>query len=150
MQGHRERAEVLYRAALDATKPEFRGLLEIQWAYGLASSGAAADSMAAADKIAPETIRRLSLTDLGWSEYGIASTYALAAASALDESEASRVASCAIEHLQAAAKDGWSDAIYLQSDSDWDALRRSKDFLKVFENLQTTQSKTSDSPPPSN
>ncbi len=145
MQGHRGRAEDLYHMALDATKPEFRGLLEIQWAYGLALSGAIADSVASADQIDPETIRKLSLTDLGWSDYGIASTYALAAASALEESEASRITSLAIEHLQAAAKNGWSDAKYLQSDSDWDALRRRKDFLKVFEDLQTTQSKASDS-----
>ncbi len=144
MQGKREPAEALNQAALAGAKPELRGLLQVQWAYGLALFGAAGEAVAAAEQIDPKLLRKLSQTDGGWSEYGLASVYALAVAATSEESQAQQMTAVAIAHLKAAINDGWSDAGYLQNDSDWDALREHAGFKNVLTDLRSKNSKPSE------
>ncbi len=145
MLGKHDSAESLIQGTLGAANPELRVALQVQWAYGLALSGSADAAVSAAQSISPKILRERSRADVGWSEYGLASTYALAAASTSDEAEAQRRTAEALAHLRAAINDGWSDADYLRNDADWAGLREHDEFKQILSNLQN---KTAPSPEP--
>jgi tetratricopeptide (TPR) repeat protein len=135
MQGKRQPAEALFQRTNDAVNPDFRVVVQLQWAYGLALSGAVDDAVDAARAIAPESIRKASREDVGWSEYGLASTYAIAAAAVSDEAKSQQVLAEAFAHLRAAINDGWQDAEYLQDDPDWKPLQANEEFKQILAEL---------------
>jgi eukaryotic-like serine/threonine-protein kinase len=144
MQGKRDAAQSLIDATFKLAKGAELSSLQVQWSYGLALSGAMEDAIAVANAIAPTDLRKTSQSDEGWSEYALASVYALAAASSPDDGEKTRRSNEALAHLRVAMGDGWADPEYLKGDEDWSALRAHPEFLEILEEMKSRQDESPD------
>ncbi len=139
MQGKRDAGQSLIDLTFKLADGAELSSLQVQWSYGLAMSGAMEDAIAVAKAIAPSDLRKSSQSDAGWSEYGLASVYALAATASPDDGEKTRRSNEALAHLRVAMADGWTDPEYLKSDEDWIALRQLPEFLEILEDMKAGQ-----------